>query len=149
MPTFDVMATSPISSNFASNSTPSTVSKGYDLKAEDFINMMITQLKNQDPLEPAKNDQLLAQMSQIGQLQSATTLQESLKSMVLQNQIGSAAALIGKQVEGKDATDGSKIDGVVRSVKVTDDGVNLELDNGFSLPMKDVTNIATGVETTN
>src|SRR3712207_9030077 len=74
-------------------------SKKLELKTEDFIKMMITQLQNQDPMEPAKNQELLAQMSQIGQLQSATTLQESLKGMVTQNQIGSAAALIGKRSE--------------------------------------------------
>ena len=67
-----------------------------NLKSEDFIKMMITQLQNQDPLEPAKSDQLLAQMSQIGQLQASTTLTESLKTMVVQNQIGAASALIGK-----------------------------------------------------
>src|SRR3954468_4656466 len=75
-------------------------SKSMELKTEDFIKMMITQLQNQDPLEPAKNQELLAQMSQIGQLQSATSLQESLQGMVLQNQIGSAAGLIGKTVQG-------------------------------------------------
>ena len=50
--------------------------------------MMITQLQNQDPLEPAKNQELLAQMSQIGQLQSSTQLQDSLKGLVLQNSLG-------------------------------------------------------------
>src|SRR4051812_42152152 len=58
--------------------------KSMDLKAQDFIKMMVTQLQNQDPMEPAKNSELLAQMSQIGQLQSSTSLNESLKSMVLQ-----------------------------------------------------------------
>ena len=48
-------------------------SKNFELKTEDFIKMMITQLQNQDPMEPAKNEELLAQMSQIGQLQSSTT----------------------------------------------------------------------------
>ena len=79
--------------------------KGVALKPEDFIKMMITQLQNQDPMEPAKNQELLAQMSQIGQLQSATSLQESLKGMVLQNQIGSASSLIGKTVQGLDSQD--------------------------------------------
>src|SRR5688500_6741804 len=116
-------------------------SKKMELKTEDFIKMMITQLQNQDPLEPAKNQELLAQMSQIGQLQSATSLQESLKGMVLQNQIGAAARLIGKTVQGLDAAD-SPVTGLVNSVKVTADGINLELDNGKSLPLARVTTIA-------
>jgi tetratricopeptide (TPR) repeat protein len=77
-------------------------SSKFDMKTEDFIRMMITQLQNQDPMEPAKNEELLAQMSQIGQLQSSTALQESLKGLVLQNQIGAAGNLIGKLVAGVD-----------------------------------------------
>ena len=111
------------------------------LKTEDFIKMMITQLQQQDPMEPAKNEQLLAQMSQIGQLQSSTTLQESLKGMVTQNQIGSAAALIGKNVQGLDTND-DPVTGVVTSVRVESDGVSLELDNGTRLPLTRVTSIA-------
>lgn len=111
------------------------------LKTEDFIKMMITQLQNQDPMEPAKNQELLAQMSQIGQLQSATSLQDSLKGLVLQNQIGSAGNLIGKMVEGADANQES-ISGLVSSVRVTKDGVFLELDSGKELALNNVTNIA-------
>src|SRR5256714_8144085 len=116
-------------------------SKSMELKTEDFIKMMITQLQNQDPLEPAKNQELLAQMSQIGQLQSATSLQESLKGMVLQNQIGSASALIGKTVQGLDGQD-DPVTGLVNSVKAGADAVNLELGNGKTLPLTRVTQIA-------
>ena len=116
-------------------------SKSLELKTEDFIKMMITQLQNQDPLEPAKNQELLAQMSQIGQLQSSTSLQESLKGMVLQNQIGAAAGLIGKTVQGMDAQN-EAVTGLVNSVKVASDGVSLELDNGKTLELSRVTSIA-------
>jgi flagellar basal-body rod modification protein FlgD len=143
------MATAGVASTLAGTSTPGTTGpesarrKNYELKTEDFIKMMITQLQNQDPMEPAKNQELLAQMSQIGQLQSATTLQESLKGMVTQNQIGAAAALIGKTVQGLDTND-DPIDGVVTSVRVEADGVSLELDNGQRLPLGRVTSISTG-----
>ena len=110
------------------------------LKTEDFIKMMITQLQQQDPMEPAKNEQLLAQMSQIGQLQSNTQLQESLKGMVLQHQIGSAGNLIGKSVRGLSA-EGDPVQGLVNSVRVEDGAVRLELDNGQALSLDRVTSI--------
>ncbi len=116
-------------------------SKNFELKTEDFIKMMVTQLQNQDPLEPAKNQELLAQMSQIGQLQSATSLQESLQSMLLQNQVSNAGNLIGKMVEGLDAR-GDQVNGLVNSVRVTSDGVMLELDNGHQLALGRVTSVA-------
>lgn len=116
-------------------------SNNFELKTEDFIKMMITQLQNQDPLEPAKNQELLAQMSQIGQLQSATTLQESLKNLVLQNQLSTSGSLIGKTVEGLDELN-EKVTGLVNSVRVDKNQIYLELDNGKSLPLGRVTTIA-------
>src|SRR3954464_560451 len=85
----------------------------YNLKTEDFINMMVTQLQNQDPMDPAKNQDLLAQMSQIGQLQSSTDLQSTLKSIMSQSQISSAGAMIGKSVTGTLADGKTMVSGVV------------------------------------
>jgi len=112
----------------------------YNLKPEDFIKMMITQLQNQDPMEPAKNEELLAQMSQIGQLETSTQLQTSLKSVTLQTQIGSASALIGKSVQGIDDNN-NPIEGVVNSVKVAGDSVQLNLDSGMSVALTNVSSI--------
>lgn len=111
------------------------------LKVEDFIKMMVTQLQNQDPMEPAKNEQLLAQMSQIGQLQSQQDLQSSLKTMVLQNNIGSASNMIGKSVQGVDESTGETIDGKVQTVQVVNGNVMLQLEGGISLPMNKITSI--------
>jgi flagellar basal-body rod modification protein FlgD len=125
-----------------SPSSPNQIqNKGLNLQAQDFIKMMITQLQNQDPMDPAKNQDLLAQMSQIGQLQSSTQLQDSLKGLVLQNNIGSAGNLIGKSVQGLDDND-KPVSGLVNSVRVQQDQVYLELDNGNSLSMTRVTSIA-------
>jgi flagellar basal-body rod modification protein FlgD len=115
--------------------------KNFALQTEDFIKMMLTQLQHQDPLEPAKNQELLAQMSQIGQLQSQTQLTDSLKSMVLQNNLGAAGNLIGKQVQGVDGV-GKEVTGLVNSVRVENGNVFLELDNGKSLALTKVLNIA-------
>src|SRR3954469_24930423 len=137
------MIAPPVQSSSSGNKLPASVSKGsnFQLKSEDFIKMMVTQLQNQDPLEPAKNDQLLAQMSQIGQLQSSTALQDSLKGLVLQNSLGAAGNLIGKTVQGLDE-DGSQMDGLVTSVRVVDNEVSLELDSGKQLKLARVTGIS-------
>jgi flagellar basal-body rod modification protein FlgD len=139
-----IMITAPITSG--SPQGTQSKNKSFDLKAEDFIKMMVTQLQNQDPTKPADNGQLLAQMSQIGQLQSSTTLTDSIKGMVLQNQIGSAGNLIGKTVAGVDGQQ-NPVNGVVNSVKVQSDGVVLELDNGNKLPLSQVTDIAAATAT--
>lgn len=115
----------------------------FNLQPKDFLNMMITELQNQDPTKPTDSADLLAQMSQIGQLQSATTLQTALQGMVLQNSISSAGNLIGKQVQGVDATN-ENVQGLVTSVKVVDQNVMLELDSGKQLALGRVTAISPG-----
>lgn len=125
------------------NAPAQIASKKKDLSSQDFINMMIAQLQHQDPLEPTKNQDLLAQMSQIGQLQSNTQLQDTLKGLAIQSQLGSAGSMIGKMVEGLD-NNKTKITGLVNSVRVESDNVFLELDNGHELGLSQITKIAPG-----
>ena len=127
--------------NTSPAATSTTTDTKKSLQASDFIQMMVTQLQNQDPTEPTKSQDLLAQMSQIGSLQSSTELQSSLKTMTLQNSISNAAAMIGKSVTGKDE-DGSDMNGVVTSVKVVDGDLSLSLDSGKSMSLSNVTAIA-------
>ena len=103
--------------------------------------MMVTQLQNQDPTQPTSNQEILQQISQIGQLQSADTLQTDLSTMVLQNSISSAGNLIGKTVTGIDST-GSTSAGIVNSVQVQNGNVALQLDSGKSMLLSNVQNIA-------
>ena len=111
------------------------------LNATDFIKLMVTQLQNQDPTQPASSDQLLSQMSQIGQLQASTQLQTTLSGLAAQNQIGAAGNLIGKTVTGMNAQNAT-VSGVVNSVRVQQGAVFLELDNSAEVPLSNVTKIS-------
>lgn len=143
------MTTTPLSNTPSGTQlAPKTGTTGMNaLNSQDFINMMITQLEHQDPLQPTSSDQLLSQMSQIGQMQSSSQLQTTLSGLAQQNQIGAASALIGKTVQGVDSNQNS-LNGIVTSVQVSSTGVSLSLDNGHSLPLTGVTNISPGPATT-
>jgi len=109
--------------------------------------MMVTQLQNQDPTQPTSNEEILQQISQIGQLQSADTLQTDLSAMVLQNSISSAGNLIGKTVQGLDQT-GSTSSGTVNSVNVQNGSVLLQLDSGKQMLLSNVQSISQPATTT-
>ena len=83
-----------------------------NLNTTDFINLMMTQLENQDPLNRTSSDELMSQMSQIGQLQSTSQLQTTMQQLTAQSQIGSASSLIGKQVSGLDVNS-NQVSGIV------------------------------------
>ncbi len=134
---------SPTSAAGSAATPASAPTSNFKLDTGDFINLMVTQLQNQDPMEPAKNEQLLSQMSQIGQLESSTQLQKSLTTMVLQNNLGAAGNLIGKEVTALGTFGGETADltGTVTSIQVEGDDVKLELDTGHRVDLTNVTQI--------
>jgi flagellar basal-body rod modification protein FlgD len=126
-------------SNSSSGSAASAANP-YNLQPSDFIKLMVTQLQNQDPTQPTSNQDLLAQMSQIGQLESSNQLQTTMQSVTLQTQVGSASALIGKSVSGIDSANNA-ITGVVNSVSVAGGSVSLNLADGSSLALTGLSSI--------
>ena len=125
-----------------SGSSSSTGTGGLNgMTGADFMKVMIAQLQHQDPLDPSKSDELLTQMSQISQLQSNQAMQTDIEGLTLQQSIGAGGNLIGKTVNGLDAN-GNQLTGVVTSITVQNKVVSLELDSGNSLPLSNVTQIA-------
>lgn len=115
------------------------------LEPGDFMNILVKQLQYQDPFEPMDNDQMLAQISQIRNMEMSMTLTDSLKTLTDQQRLTSATTMIGQYVTGtvKDA-DGKElsVNGVVRAVRFDGKGQPiLDLDNGNSLPLKSLTNV--------
>jgi flagellar basal-body rod modification protein FlgD len=142
----DQFPTSGSTSNSSSGSS-ATAANPYNMSPQDFMQLMVTQLQNQDPTQPTSNQDLLAQMSQIGQLESSTQLQTTMQSVTLQTQIGSASSLIGKTVTGVDASNNTS-SGVVNSVSVAGGKVSLNLDSGDTMPLTGLASI-TSTATTN
>src|SRR5579864_8220108 len=120
------MATTPIT-NSTTIPTPTATpapSGASALTSSDFMNLMLKQLQNQDPLNPTDSNQLLQQISQISTLQSNQALQTSLQGLTLQQSIGAAGNLIGKAVNGVYAN-GTPAQGNVTAVQVQNQQVYL------------------------
>lgn len=67
-----------------------------------FLELMITQLKNQDPSAPMENGEFLSQMAQFGTVSGINELQQSfasLASALQSNQALQASTMVGRQVE--------------------------------------------------
>src|SRR5262245_45919890 len=75
------------------------------LTADDFLKVLIEQLKTQDPSSPTDSDQLLQQISSMRELQSSIELSDSIKSLTLSQQLTSATSFLGKQIAGTDVND--------------------------------------------
>jgi len=133
--------TSTSTSSTSTGNATSTANPLSSMTPMDFVNLLVTQLQNQDPLNPTSSSDILTQVSQIGQLQSATQLSSVLTGLSQNNQIAAGSSLIGKQVTGIDPSNNSTT-GVVTSVAVSQNNVTLSLDNGDTLSLSNVTAIA-------
>ena len=72
--------------------------KKKELGQEAFLNLMITQLKNQDPFKPLDSGEFLGQLAQFGTVSGLQDLQtkfDSLSSALVSNQALQAASLVG------------------------------------------------------
>ncbi len=89
------------------------------LAQEDFLKLMITQLKNQDPFKPMENGEFLGQMAQFSTVSGIGDLKKTFEQFgqgLAANQVLQAANLIGKEalVEGdtvRRASDTATVEG--------------------------------------
>ena len=97
-----------------------------ELNLDDFLNLMIAELQNQDPLNPLENDELIAQISQIREVGATEKLTETLDSVLLGQNISSATNLIGADVVALN-DEGQRVSGNVRVVSITNGQPRLDL----------------------
>ena len=112
-----------------------------ELSSEEFINILVTELTQQDPFKPNDSGAILEQLSSLRNIESQVSLQEQLKAMVDQNAISSASGLIGQQVTGLNSSNQS-VSGIVRSVVIENGAPILKLENGTRLEASRITDVA-------
>ncbi|MCR2805015.1 flagellar hook capping FlgD N-terminal domain-containing protein [Paenibacillus soyae] len=67
------------------------------LGKDQFLSILVTQLRNQDPMQPLQDKEFIAQMAQFTSVEQLMNMSTEL-SLMRQN-IGSASSIIGKYVE--------------------------------------------------
>lgn len=91
-----------------------------DLTADDFLQFLVTQLQQQDPLNPTSNQELLDQINSIRSLTATTQLTSTMGSVQVGQNLATASGLIGKSVKALDDK-GNEVNGKVTSAQVTVD----------------------------
>ncbi len=111
------------------------------LGKDDFLKLLITQLKYQDPLEPTDNKDFIAQMAQFSSLEQMTNMSKGFQDLTqVQNQImyetsvGHAIGLIGRFVTGYVPETNEQVRGIVTGMKIAD-GVPNVIVNAKVIPL--------------
>jgi len=99
----------------------------------EFLTLFTTQLKNQDPTDPVKNEAFVAQLAQFSQLEATTAMKTSMESLVgsmSNDRMLGAASLIGKSVSVPDGpvtvTDNTVSQGTI-NLPTGADGIRLQV----------------------
>ena len=136
-------ATSAVNSQYNNivNSQPSTdsVSGGTQqtLTQNDFLQLLVAQMENQDPLQPQSDTEMASQMAQFTSLTQATAMSSSLSMM-------QANSLIGSTVTIKLDSQNDVTSGVVQSVLVgaaSSDGTPQIVVNGTAYDVSQVVGV--------
>lgn len=126
------------SSNSAASSS-NAANPFANLNLNDFIKMMITELQNQDPTNPMSSDEMLSEITQMGQISTAEQLDTTLTGMETGQNLSNASAMIGMQIEGTDSS-GNPVSGTVGSVTISNGSPLLNVGSS-SLTLDQISNI--------
>ncbi len=99
-----------------------------DLDKDAFLNLLVAQLANQDPLDPMDNQDFIAQMATFSQLEQMTNLNSSFTDFMQGQTLSQYASLVGKEVVATDPDSGEEITGTVEAISFGDDTAKATID---------------------
>lgn len=139
MQTQDVTAATPT----ATAERRSTVDQ---FSSEDFFKLLVTELQQQDPLEPTKTADMIGQVSQIRTIEQSQQLVSVLEQLSERQHANGVSELLGHYVEAEVAgAQGATrtVSGIVTGVRFVSGGAAvLELDTGETVKASDVSRVS-------
>ncbi len=112
-----------------------TGSSGQFVSENTFLTLLITQLKNQDPMNPQDSSQFVAQLASFSSLEQMTAMNTSMNN-VLDN---SATSLIGQNVTLLNSS-GNLVQGTVTGIVYFANTPAVQV-NGVNYPLSDIQNV--------
>jgi flagellar basal-body rod modification protein FlgD len=111
---------------------------GKQLGQKEFLNLLITQLTNQDPLNPQDDKEFISQMAQFSALEGTKEMNDSIGRM-------QGAAMVGKVVDATYNQDGiaANISGPVTAIYYRPEGTRAVV-QGKEVKLSDITSIKAG-----
>ncbi len=113
------------------------------LGKDDFLKLLITELKNQDPLDPVDNKETISQLAQFSALEQMNNLNTQFETYRQDNSL-----MLSCLLTGQEATlllkDGSEVNGIVEKVIWKDGTMFIQLD-GMLYDTKNIQSLVLGI----
>ncbi len=105
-----------------------TSSASSDIRT-DFMKLMVTQLQNQNPLDPMSNTDMTAQLAQLSQLEQMENMSSTFRQVLAASQKSQAAGMIGKFVRFIPDGSDKPIESRVRGIEMLGDDIYVDVFN--------------------
>jgi flagellar basal-body rod modification protein FlgD len=96
-----------------------------------FLNLLVTQLKNQDPTAPTDATAFMSQLASFSNVEQSVQMNSKMDELLSISQLGQAGSLIGRTATSSDG----KTSGVIASVRIDSQGTIATLDGGETINM--------------
>jgi flagellar basal-body rod modification protein FlgD len=127
-----------IDSIIAQNALPKeSGTRNQVLGKDDFLKLMLLQMRHQDPLNPMNNEQMLSQMAQFSSLEQMSNLNKNFEQAQANTAFMDATRLLGKTVYISDGNGGLNQSNV-EAISHSDQGPMLTLSNQQRVFVEDV-----------
>jgi flagellar basal-body rod modification protein FlgD len=107
----------------------------------EFLNLLMDQLKYQDPNNPADPTQSLTQLAQMTSVEQQQQIAQSTAQSASANAVSSAVTLIGDSVTYIDQHTGKDVTGTVQSVQITSNGPTLTIGGVAGIAPSTITSV--------
>ena len=97
--------------------TSSALGAAAGMGKDDFMQLLIAQVKNQDPMKPMEDKDFVTQLAQFSSLEASEKMTQQMEELTGSQMLVQAATLIGKQVSAKLET-GEVVNGTISQVKM-------------------------------
>jgi flagellar basal-body rod modification protein FlgD len=94
-----------------------------------FLKLLIAQMQNQDPLEPMKSSDYVAQLATFSQVEKSVEMNSRMSELLATVQLQQAGSLIGQTIASADG----EVSGRVAAAKIVDGSVVAVLEDGREL----------------
>jgi len=113
--------------------------KNDEIQKDQFMKLLVTELKNQNPLDPMKDRDFIAQMAQLTNLEKMEKVRDGMERLITQNSNGSLYSLLGKKVTYLNEY-GQQMVGAVNALEFKDNQGYLVV-NKFQIHPKQITKV--------
>ena len=127
------MTTIPATGNSSGtqNTASNDATKNSTLNYNDFLKLMVAQLRNQDPLNPTDSTEYMSQIAQFSSVEQGINTNAKLDQLLVNSNISQASTMIGLSLTSADGS----VSGVVTSVRIDSSGSTAILNNGKEVPI--------------